>query len=68
MHAHYRCQRQRQNSEIAMSNLSQTVSTFKASEIVLLDIGCGVGNAMFPLLKDLPNLRVNALDFSKRAV
>ncbi|CAI2375913.1 unnamed protein product [Moneuplotes crassus] len=38
-------------------------------EIVrLLDAGCGVGNALFPLCKDLPNLHVDAFDFALKAV
>ena len=37
-------------------------------KIILLDMGCGVGNSFYPLLIRLPNLYVNAFDFSKRAV
>jgi 2-polyprenyl-3-methyl-5-hydroxy-6-metoxy-1,4-benzoquinol methylase len=37
-------------------------------KITLLDMGCGVGNSFYPLLYRLPNLYVNAFDFSKRAV
>ena len=37
-------------------------------KITLLDIGCGVGNSFYPLIKRLPNLHVFAFDFSKRAV
>lgn len=36
--------------------------------ITLLDIGCGVGNSFYPLVKRLPNLIVYAFDFSQRAV
>lgn len=35
---------------------------------LLLDAGWGVGNAMFPLSKLLPNLKTNAFDFAKKAV
>jgi ubiquinone/menaquinone biosynthesis C-methylase UbiE len=35
---------------------------------VLLDCGCGVGNAFFPLFEHIPNLTVNAFDFSSVAV
>ena len=34
----------------------------------LLELGCGVGNAFFPLLKRLPNLTVTAFDLSRRAL
>ena len=40
----------------------------KRDKITLLDMGCGVGNSFYPLLARLPNLYVNAFDFSKRAV
>ena len=40
----------------------------KKDKITLLDMGCGVGNSFYPLLTRLPNLYVNAFDFSKRAV
>ena len=35
----------------------------------LLDAGCGVGNGFYPLYQEFPGrLRVNACDFSPRAV
>ncbi len=40
----------------------------KREKITLLDIGCGVGNSFYTLIKHLPNLYINAFDFSKRAV
>ena len=40
----------------------------KREKLTLLDMGCGVGNSFYPLLYRLPNLYVNAFDFSKRAV
>lgn len=35
---------------------------------ILIELGCGVGNAVFPLLERDPNLFVYALDFSPRAI
>lgn len=40
----------------------------KRTHITLLDMGCGVGNSFYILIKRLPNLFVNAFDFSERAV
>ena len=38
--------------------------------MLLLDLGCGVGNSFWPLVKKvgMPPLRVQCLDFSKRAI
>ncbi len=36
--------------------------------ITLLDVGCGVGNSFYPLIERKQNLKVNAFDFSHRAV
>lgn len=38
------------------------------STVTFLEAGCGVGNAIFPLLEEFPNLFVYACDFSPRAV
>ncbi|GAB5373435.1 hypothetical protein AAMO2058_001751500 [Amorphochlora amoebiformis] len=35
---------------------------------VLMEVGCGVGNTMFPLLTDFPELHVYGVDISKNAI
>ncbi|PWN18731.1 S-adenosyl-L-methionine-dependent methyltransferase [Microstroma glucosiphilum] len=35
---------------------------------VLLEVGCGVGNMLYPLLEKVPGLKVHCCDFSSRAV
>ncbi|KAJ1810176.1 hypothetical protein LPJ77_001096 [Coemansia sp. RSA 2523] len=42
--------------------------TFSEQNPVLLEIGCGVGNFIWPVLERNPNLKVFACDFSPRAV
>jgi len=34
----------------------------------LLEVGCGVGNTIFPLLRHVPHLHVHGIDFSPRAI
>ena len=46
----------------------QELKNDKREKITLLDMGCGVGNSFYPLIIRVPNLYVNAFDFSKRAV
>ncbi|CAI5444257.1 unnamed protein product [Caenorhabditis angaria] len=41
---------------------------FATSSIAYLEAGCGVGNMLFPLVSELPNLKLFAFDFSANAV
>ncbi|KNC46267.1 uncharacterized protein AMSG_02720 [Thecamonas trahens ATCC 50062] len=34
----------------------------------LLEVGCGVGNTIFPLLDEVPGLEILGIDFAKRAI
>lgn len=44
-------------------------SLIKGTEkLVIFEVGCGVGNFMFPLLEEEENIYFYACDFSKRAV
>ncbi|XP_030013744.1 tRNA N(3)-cytidine methyltransferase METTL6 isoform X2 [Sphaeramia orbicularis] len=46
----------------------KTQREFESQKLVLLEAGCGVGNCIFPLLEDDPNIFIYACDFSPRAV
>ncbi|XP_078173588.1 S-adenosyl-L-methionine-dependent methyltransferases superfamily protein [Carex rostrata] len=44
---------------------------FEAEEgekLVVLEVGCGVGNTIFPLLSTYPSIFIHACDFSPRAI
>ncbi|KAM4029538.1 tRNA N(3)-cytidine methyltransferase METTL6 [Anomaloglossus baeobatrachus] len=41
---------------------------FENQRLIMLEAGCGVGNCLFPLLQEDPNLFVYACDFSPRAI
>ncbi|XP_073425273.1 tRNA N(3)-cytidine methyltransferase METTL6 isoform X2 [Dendrobates tinctorius] len=41
---------------------------FENQQLIMLEAGCGVGNCLFPLLEEDPNLFVYACDFSPRAI
>ncbi|XP_039137524.1 LOW QUALITY PROTEIN: uncharacterized protein LOC120275095 [Dioscorea cayenensis subsp. rotundata] len=46
-------------------------SYFKAPDgknLVVLEVGCGAGNTVFPLIANHPNIFVHACDFSPRAI
>jgi len=39
-----------------------------ATRKIVLDIGCGVGNTLFPLLEENPDIYIYAVDFSPKAI
>lgn len=52
----------------AESQILITGSLQEQDNPVLLEVGCGVGNMVWPLLSAIPNLLVHCCDFSPRAV
>ena len=48
--------------------VSDDIAAGAAGESVLLEVGCGVGNMLYPLLEANEGLRVHCCDFSSRAV
>ena len=63
-HAAHWCSRDRHYLGTDFPDLARAA----AEPVSLLEIGCGVGNAMFPLVEALPCLRAYGLDLSKRAI
>ena len=48
--------------------LLQAISEVDDARPVLLEVGCGVGNTLFPLLEENDALFIHACDFSPRAI
>ena len=48
--------------------LLQAISEVDETHPVLLEVGCGVGNTLFPLLEENDRLFIHACDFSPRAI
>ena len=48
--------------------LKHDASVTVENRLQLLEVGCGVGNAVVPLLDINPNLYVNAIDFARSAI
>lgn len=48
--------------------LNQTLSQEGGSSTVLLEVGCGPGNMLYPVLQRNKEIRAHCCDFSKRAI
>ena len=52
-----------------LNHVEQVHQSEHATEpLLLLEVGCGVGNAFFPLCEKVPNLIVYGCDFAKSAI
>ncbi|EFJ09092.1 hypothetical protein SELMODRAFT_447844 [Selaginella moellendorffii] len=50
------------------TNLNSSRTPNASSAGVVLEVGCGVGNTIFPLLAEYPHIFVHGCDFSPRAI
>lgn len=57
-----------QGTELDTAEQGQLDSLLHSDAPVLLEVGCGVGNTLYPLLDKTASLRVHCCDFSKRAI
>ena len=51
-----------------LTAITETKNLSNSPNLRLIEIGCGVGNTIFPLLDAYPTIKVAATDFSPRAV
>eukprot|EP00743_Colponemidia_sp_Colp-15_P005175 GILK01005569.1.p1 GENE.GILK01005569.1~~GILK01005569.1.p1 ORF type:complete len:316 (+),score=56.90 GILK01005569.1:43-948(+) len=58
----------REFQELSADGVLDDVKPENTDKKILIEVGCGVGNTVFPLLELNPNLFVFALDFSPRAI
>lgn len=58
----------REFPELLQESSSKDVCVGDKQPLTLLEAGCGVGNAVIPLLEENSNLYVYACDFSPRAI
>jgi methyltransferase-like protein 6 len=56
------------NSNLPVINGNDSDNNDKNNNVQLLEVGCGVGNAVIPLLDINSNLYVNAIDFATSAI
>ena len=56
------------NDSYSSSNTSNSSGNFFDNRYHLLEVGCGVGNAVLPLLEINPHLCVHAIDFAESAI
>jgi len=58
----------REFPEILSTMGDPAISESENAKPILLELGCGVGNFLYPILEEVPNLRIWACDFSPRAI